>query len=111
MSARVPGATSAFDVPLDGPGEAVRANWSSGLIREPKPRLGLSGPPTGRERQAQKCSPGEPAGEGAAHFFFGEGVEATVPFCEGEAAIVFGFSCFGFLGSRPPFGIEAPPVC
>ena len=52
----------------------------------------------------------KPGGEGAAHFFFGEGVEAAVPFCEGEAAIVFGFSCFGFLGSRLPFGIEAPPV-
>ena len=48
--------------------------------------------------------------ESVAYFFFGEGVEATVPFAEGAAAVVFGFSCFGFLGSRPPFGIEAPPV-
>jgi hypothetical protein len=56
------------------------------------------------------CAGSKLAGEGVAHFFFGEGVEAAVPFCEGEAAIVFGFSCFGFLGSRPPFGIEAPPV-
>jgi hypothetical protein len=56
------------------------------------------------------CAGFKPGGEGVAHFFFGEGVEAAVPFCEGEAAIVFGFSCFGFLGSRPPFGIEAPPV-
>jgi hypothetical protein len=49
-------------------------------------------------------------GEGVAHFFFGEGAEAVVPFAEGAAAFVFGFSCFGFLGSRPPFGIDAPPV-
>ena len=56
------------------------------------------------------CLGSKLAGESAAHFFFGEGVEAAVPFAEGEAATVFGFSCFGFLGSRPPFAIDAPPV-
>ena len=52
----------------------------------------------------------KPASESVAYFFFGEGVEAAVPFAEGAAAVVFGFSCFGFFGSRPPFGIDAPPV-
>ena len=48
--------------------------------------------------------------DGVAYFFFGEGVDAAVPFAEGAAAVAFGFSCFGFLGSRPPFAIDAPPV-
>jgi hypothetical protein len=45
--------------------------------------------------------------------FFDCGIEATVPFCEAAAAMVFGFSFFGFLASRlpfcSPFAMAVPP--
>jgi hypothetical protein len=41
----------------------------------------------------------------AACYFFVAGVEAVVPVVEGAAAMVFGFSFFGFLVSRPPLAM------
>ena len=43
-------------------------------------------------------------------YFFDAGVDAVPPFAEGAAATVFGLTCFGFLGSRPPFAMAVPPV-
>jgi hypothetical protein len=55
------------------------------------------------------CARFKPAGDAANRYFFDPGVEAAVPFAEGAAAMVFGFTCFGFLVSRPPFAMDAPP--
>ncbi len=43
----------------------------------------------------------------AACYFFVVEAEAAVPFIEGAAAMVFGFSFFGFLVSRPPLAITS----
>jgi hypothetical protein len=46
-------------------------------------------------------------------YFLDPVLELTVPFVEGAAATVFGFTAFGFLASRfprcSPFAISAPP--
>ncbi len=41
----------------------------------------------------------------AACYFFVAGAAAVVPFVERAAVMVFGFSCFGFLVSRPPLAM------
>jgi hypothetical protein len=41
----------------------------------------------------------------AARYFFVAGAEAVIPFVEGAAAMVFGFSFFGFLVSRAPLAM------
>jgi hypothetical protein len=45
----------------------------------------------------------------AACYFFVAGAEAVVPVVEGAAAMVFGFSFFGFLVSCPPLAMMLFP--